>query len=82
MTVKELADKLREEGWKEGEPVTLVSCNTGDGDFPQQLADELGVPVTAPDGYVSAQYDGDFWSHHFRFPPVPWGADFRTWSPR
>ncbi|MBT2772621.1 hypothetical protein J7J47_10300, partial [Halomonas sp. ISL-60] len=82
MTVQELADKLREEGWKEGEPVTLVSCNTGDGDFPQQLANELGVPVTAPDGYVSAKYSGDFWSHHPRFPPVPWGSDFHTWSPQ
>ena len=82
MTAAELADKLREEGWRDGEPVTLVSCNTGDGDFPQQLADELGVPVTAPDGYVSAKYSGEFWSHHPRFPPVPWGSGFHTWSPR
>ncbi len=82
LTAQELANILRNEGWQSGEPVTLVSCNTGDGSFPQQLADALGVPVTAPDGYVTARASGSFWSHHPRFPPVPWFSEFTTTYPK
>lgn len=51
VSVSELAQLVRADPqYEEGQPVTLFSCETGatnDG-FAQQLARELGVPVTAP----------------------------------
>lgn len=55
LSAQEFAEVLRKTGWS-GQPVRLFSCNTGadpDG-FAQQLARELGVPVTAPNAPVWA----------------------------
>ncbi|MHB8717494.1 MAG: ADP-ribosyltransferase [Candidatus Dormibacteria bacterium] len=48
-------------GWIEGQPIRLASCHTGlmpDG-FGQQLSNELGVPVRAPDGLLYTPPGGD-----------------------
>ncbi|MCL9761088.1 hypothetical protein [Frankia sp. AiPa1] len=50
LNASELASLIRrDDNWK-GQPVRLMSCETGQGDDPiaQKLADELGVTVTAP----------------------------------
>lgn len=55
LSAQEFAGVLRQTGWS-GEPVRLFSCNTGadPGGFAQQLAKELGAPVTAPTAPVWA----------------------------
>jgi RHS repeat-associated protein len=62
---KKLADIVKANPKFDGKkPVLLMSCNTGSepsggGDnFGQQLADELGVTVYAPDNYVWYRADG------------------------
>lgn len=60
-----IADVLRSRDDYHGEPVRLLSCNTGRADergecFAQRLADELGVTVTAPDGMLWLYDDGSF----------------------
>jgi len=55
----QLAEKMWADGYTGG-PVRLMSCNTGstaDG-FAQQLANTLGQPVTAPDGYIWTYANG------------------------
>lgn len=57
----ELASVLRASTWDGTAPIRLVSCSTGqdpDG-FAQRLADELGVPVTAPDKLAIVDGDGN-----------------------
>jgi RHS repeat-associated protein len=54
VTAKDLARKIREtRGFKEGMKVRLVSCRTGSGNFPQELADFLQSTVEAPTVRVS-----------------------------
>jgi hypothetical protein len=38
---------MKETGYVQGMPVKLNSCYTGNGSFPQELANALGVPVTS-----------------------------------
>lgn len=51
---RDLAALMKQHGWQEGQPVRLLSCQTGklpDG-FAQDLANHLGVPVTAPNEFL------------------------------
>ena len=45
-----------------GREVMLLSCDTADGTFAQQLADRLGVPVTAPHGLAWSDNDGNVYA--------------------
>ncbi|MEU9704353.1 hypothetical protein [Streptomyces sp. NPDC047981] len=47
----------------DGEPVRLMSCETGQGEepFAQELADNLGVPVTAPTELAWSDSQGNSW---------------------
>ena len=60
MTASELAKSIRDAGWNGTDTVYLLSCNVGNGDFPQELANALGegVRVQAPDGYIWFDQDG------------------------
>lgn len=40
----------------------LLSCETGDGQFATQLAQRLGVPVTAPNGLAWSDSDGNVYA--------------------
>ena len=46
--------------YKKGQPIRLLSCNTGkvDDGFAQNLANKLNVPVKAPTKYAFAYEDG------------------------
>ncbi|OUM02405.1 RHS repeat-associated core domain-containing protein [Variovorax sp. JS1663] len=50
----EAANLIKKSGlWKPGMPITVKACYVGaDNGFNQKLADQLGVPVTGPDGYL------------------------------
>jgi hypothetical protein len=51
---RDLASLMKSHGWQEGQPVRLLSCQTGkisDG-FAQDLSNRLGVHVTAPSDYL------------------------------
>lgn len=50
LTATDFAEVVAHETNWNGEPIRLFSCNTGEevGGFAQQLADELGIQVTAP----------------------------------
>jgi len=57
----QLGDMIRSDpNYSSGEPVDLYSCNTGAGDnsFAQQLANNLGAPVSAPDKTLWIWPDG------------------------
>ncbi|MFC1431859.1 RHS repeat domain-containing protein [Streptacidiphilus sp. N1-3] len=47
VSVPDLAKEMKEAGWN-GEPVRLLACRAACGTGPQDLANELGVTVTAP----------------------------------
>jgi len=53
LTPKEFADELKSRGYNGGN-IRLASCSTGKGEnsFAQQLSNELGVKVKAPDDEV------------------------------
>lgn len=61
---KLLADVIRQrDDYEEGSPVLLLSCSTGKDPkrgpcFAQRLADELGAPVTAPNGILQVFSNG------------------------
>jgi RHS repeat-associated protein len=60
--IKDLADIIRNtDKWKKGQvkTVRLISCNVGNGKYPQKLADELGVEVQAPNTYAWYSEGGD-----------------------
>ena len=48
-------------GYKKGQPIRLLSCNTGtsSASFAQNLANKLNVSVWAPDKYLWASYSGN-----------------------
>ncbi|WP_084787197.1 glycohydrolase toxin TNT-related protein [Nocardia sp. Root136] len=55
MSARELANVIRHRpDYVPGTPIRLLSCNTGrlDGNFARSLAQALGTPVVAPDGYL------------------------------
>lgn len=62
---KLLADVIRQrDDYEEGTPVLLLSCSTGKDPrrgpcFAQRLADELGAPVTAPNGILQVFSNGN-----------------------
>lgn len=68
---------LRASGWS-GRPIRLFSCRTGreDDGFAQQLADELGVAVTAPTTAVGLADDGQVTVADHR---AVWLPDVRIW---
>lgn len=83
---------VRETDWNGEDPIRLVSCSTGgDADgFAQQLADELGINVTAATEEVHLIPDGepivgdgvfDPWSGCY-LPPVPPTGGWLTFLPR
>jgi RHS repeat-associated protein len=51
----------RQPNYKPGTPIALFACNTGTGTnpFAQQLADQLGIRVYAPDNFVWVYSDGE-----------------------
>jgi len=60
ITAQDLAIRIRKNpDYQPGEIVRLDSCNVGRGNFPQELANELGTPVQAPDNYVWIYPNGD-----------------------
>ncbi|WP_344457890.1 ADP-ribosyltransferase, partial [Actinomadura kijaniata] len=62
LTVDEVADLIRNDPNWNGREVMLISCRTGDGDFARQLAQRLGVPVTAPHGKAWTDDNGSVYS--------------------
>jgi hypothetical protein len=60
LNASDMATLVRQSGWVPGEPIRLLSCWTGSdaGGFAQALANELGVPVTAPNGLCVTGADG------------------------
>ncbi|MES9814012.1 MAG: RHS repeat-associated core domain-containing protein [Candidatus Thiodiazotropha sp.] len=83
LAAQELANLIRENGWEPGEPIFLYSCNTGDGNYHQQLADEMGAVVTAPNGYMYSPGFGKYRPSHVPFFPIfSYGADYVIAHPR
>jgi hypothetical protein len=74
--VKELAQKIRDKGWKKCQKVFLFACNAGRRSYAKELARELGVEVRAPNGLIN------FWKEY-----KPWGVSpvgdtvYKTFSP-
>jgi hypothetical protein len=58
---REVAELIRADPHWDNDPVRLMSCETGQGDQPiaQSLANELGVPVTAPTELVWSGSGGE-----------------------
>lgn len=80
LSAQEFAQVLRQIGWQ-GQPVRLFSCNTGcdPQGFAQELANELGVTVTAPTAPVwTSGYVGEGVYRMGRFyptaPPGRWAV--------
>ncbi|OLT29523.1 hypothetical protein BJF79_40765 [Actinomadura sp. CNU-125] len=62
LNADEVADLIRNDPNWDGREVMLISCETGDGDFATQLAQRLGVPVTAPNGLAWSNDDGSVYA--------------------
>ncbi|MFJ3586323.1 hypothetical protein ACIPPS_29420 [Streptomyces sp. NPDC090127] len=79
---KELAAYLASDtsDW-DGEPIRLMSCETGQGEepFAQELADNLGVPVTAPTELAWSDAEGNSWVASGTFDE--YGDMQSTWPP-
>ena len=58
MSLDDTARIIEQSPTWDGRPVRLMSCETGAGDFAQDLADRLAVPVYAPDGALVPYWDG------------------------
>ncbi len=60
LSPEDMRRKLRLKGWKEGQDVRLLVCNTGKGtdSFAKKLADLLKVTVTAPSDYLRVDENG------------------------
>ncbi|MEJ2610735.1 MAG: FG-GAP-like repeat-containing protein [Candidatus Thiodiazotropha sp.] len=54
MNANEFAEFLKNNGWQEGQNITLIACHSGEGvnSFAKQLSNNLNVIVTAPNDYV------------------------------
>jgi RHS repeat-associated protein len=59
----QLADRIRAEGWTKCRKVFVFACNVGRLAYAKQLAQELGVEVRAPNGYI-----------RFKKEYAPWGV--------
>ncbi|MGP4021669.1 hypothetical protein [Saccharopolyspora sp. 5N708] len=59
---KELADMLRNDPNWNGQPIRLLSCDAGTSGLARDLANELGVPVTAPRGLAWTDTNGQVFS--------------------
>ncbi|MES9539352.1 ADP-ribosyltransferase [Actinomadura sp. NPDC000600] len=62
LSVDDVADLIRNDPNWDGREVMLLSCETGDGQFATQLAQRLGVPVTAPHGLAWSDADGNVYA--------------------
>ncbi|MBE1533364.1 ADP-ribosyltransferase [Actinomadura algeriensis] len=62
LSADEVADLIRNDPNWDGREIMLISCETGDGDFAAQLAQSLGVPVTAPNGLAWSNNDGSVYA--------------------
>lgn|SRR5690606_20270259 len=61
LTPAELAARIKADpNYKPGTTVELYSCRTGQGDYAQQVANELGANVRAPDQYLFGWESGRF----------------------
>ncbi|MFG2771588.1 hypothetical protein [Streptomyces sp. NPDC048350] len=65
----------------DGEPIRLMSCETGQGEepFAQELADNLGVPATAPTELAWSDSQGNSWVASGVFDE--YGDMHSTWPP-
>jgi len=90
----QLSELVRADGKWNSRPVRLFSCRTGQGDRPiaQELANHLGVEVTAPTELVWSNHGGDFFvapgtwrtigeTKVFVPGPQPAGGGWRTLGP-
>lgn len=91
---KAFAEVVRADGAWNGKPITLFSCETGQarpdgGSFAQDLANELGVAVTAPTELAWSS-GGDFYSTSGSYDASgqlqpdgpPWNGQFQTFAPQ
>lgn len=81
-------------GYKSGQPIRLLSCETGacDKGFAQNLANKMGVPVQAPTDVVWAYPDGTTIvaprlsnnpaSQYFIQPNISQQGTFKTFLPK
>ncbi|GAB2834274.1 hypothetical protein GCM10027200_37380 [Lentzea nigeriaca] len=87
LTPRDVADIVRANpDYKPGDPITLVGCDAGkrDDGFAAQLAQELGVPVTAPNTDAWVDYDGNLFasrSDSNNRPGWPPDGEWRTFGP-
>ncbi|KOV87236.1 hypothetical protein [Nocardia sp. NRRL S-836] len=90
LTADDLAAIIEADPNWQGQPIRLLSCNTGhdDNGFAQQLADRLGVPVTAPSDYAGTFADGRPFVATARadesgrlVPKIPPDGNWRTFTP-
>jgi hypothetical protein len=62
MTPQQLANQITNHpDYNNGQTIDLLSCNVGNGNFPQELADILNANVRAADKYVYYDEDGHVW---------------------
>jgi hypothetical protein len=57
-TLEQTAKMVQESPSWEHRPIRLMSCSTGQGEYAQQLADKLDVPVYAPTDILKLRHDG------------------------
>ena len=85
LTPRDLADVIRANPDYTGDPITLVGCDTGrrDDGFAAQLAQELGVPVTAPNTDAWVDYNGNVFATRNTDdgPGWPPNGEWRTFGP-
>jgi len=76
---KELAQQIKElDKFKDAKSIRLMSCFTGTGRFPQELANKTGKPVWAPTGRVRASSDG---SSYIKDRTPGFNDDWRSFEP-
>jgi hypothetical protein len=66
LTADELADLIRRDPNWDGKPIRLLSCHSGDSGLAGKLANELGVPVTAPRGLAWTDSNGRVFASDMR----------------
>ncbi len=86
LTPEDVADVIRANPDWNGDSVTLVGCETGrrDDGFAARLAQELGVPVTAPNTHAWVDYNGNLFATNTsdgENPGWPPNGEWRTFEP-
>jgi RHS repeat-associated protein len=77
--VKDLAQQIKElDKFKDSKSIRLMSCFTGTGKFPQELANATGKTVWAPTGRVRASSDG---TSYIKDRAPGFDKDWRSFSP-